>query len=84
MKHWSPSFNPSSDTLSSALVWVSLQNLPFHLLDLPSLEAIGSALGKFHFKSSENSRHNTSTFAHIYVEMDFRKGFPIEVILTGK
>jgi hypothetical protein len=84
MKPWSPSFNPATDILSSAPVWVRLPNLPLHFWGLPSLEAIGSALGKFHFASCETTRHNTSTYARICVEMDFSKGFPTEVILTGK
>lgn len=61
-----------------------LPNLPLHFWGLPLLEAIGPALGKFHFESCETSRHNTSTFARICVEMNFSKGFPSEVILTGK
>jgi hypothetical protein len=84
MKPWTPSFNPATDILSSAPVWVRLPNLPLHFWGLPSLEAIGSALGKFHFACRETSRHNTSTFSCICVEMDFSKGFPTEVILTGK
>jgi hypothetical protein len=84
MKPWTPSFNPASDILSSAPVWVRLPNLPLHFWGLPSLEAIGSALGKFHFACRETSRHNISTFSRICVEMDFSKGFPAKVILTGK
>jgi hypothetical protein len=84
MKPWSPSFNPAFDTLSLAPVLVRLPNLPLHLWGLPSLEAIGSALGKFHFEIHENSRLSTSTFACICMEMDFSKGFPSDVILTGK
>jgi hypothetical protein len=58
--------------------------MPFHFLGLPSLKSIGSALGKFHFASRENTRHNTSTFTHICVEMDRSKGFPTKFILTSK
>jgi hypothetical protein len=84
MKPWSPSFNLATDILSSALVWVRLPNLPLHFWGLPSLKAIGSALGKFHFANRETTRNNTSTFSRICVEMDFGKGFPVEVILTSK
>jgi hypothetical protein len=51
MKPWSPSFNPATDILSSTPVWVRLPNLPLHFWGFPSLEAIGSTLGKFHFAS---------------------------------
>jgi hypothetical protein len=84
MKPWSPSFNPTTHIISSAPVWVRLPNMPPHFWGLPSLEAIGLALGKFHFTSHETTRHNTSTFSHICMEMDFSKGFLVEVILTGK
>jgi hypothetical protein len=73
------------EILSSTPTWVRLPNLPFHFWGLPSLEAInGSTLGKFHFASRETTRHNTSTFSRICVEMEFSKGFPNEVILIGK
>ena len=83
MKRQSP-FNPASDTLSSTPLWVRLPNLPLHFCGLPTLELIGSTLEKFHFESHETTRYNTSTFARICVEMDFSKGFPTKVILTGK
>jgi len=84
MKPWSPSFNPTTYILYSAWVWVRLSNLPLHFLGLLSLENIGLALGKFHFASRETTRHDTSTYARVCMEMDFSKGFWAEVILTGK
>ena len=84
MKPWTPVFNPATDILSLAPIWVRFLNLPLHFQGLPSLEAIGLTLGKFHFACHETSRNNTSTFACICVEMEFSKGFLAEVILTGK
>ena len=84
MKPWSPSFNPTTDILFSAPIWVRLADLPFHFWGLPSLESISLALGKFHFACHETTRHNNSTFACFWVEMDYSKGFPTEVILTRK
>jgi hypothetical protein len=83
MKPWSPSFDPSKDSLSSALVWVRLPNLPLHFWGLSSLWAIDNALGRFHFRSPETENYNICTYARICVEMDFSKGFPAEIILTG-
>lgn len=84
MKPRFPSFNPLTDILSSAPVWVRLPNLHLHFWGLPSLQAIGSALGKFHFASHEMERHRISTYARICMKMDFRKWFPTKINLTGK
>jgi hypothetical protein len=81
---WTPSFDPVIDSLSTTLVWVILPNLPLHLWGLPSLRAIGNALGKFHYRSEETKNYSTTTYARICVEMDFNKGFPAEIILTGE
>jgi hypothetical protein len=63
---------------------VRLPNLPLYFWGFLSLESIFSALGKFHFASHETVRHNTSTYAFICMEINFRKGFPTEVVLTSK
>ena len=84
MKPWNPSFNTATDILSSTHVWVRLPNLPLHFWGLPSLGAIGSTLGKFHYEIHKTSKNNTSTFSHIYVEMDFSKGFPTKLFLMVK
>jgi hypothetical protein len=84
MNPWTPSFNLATKILSSTPVWMRHPNIPMHFWGLSSLEAIGSALGKFHFASRETTRNNTSTFSRICVEMDFSKGFTNEVILTIK
>jgi hypothetical protein len=83
MKPWSPSFDPSKDSLSSAPVWVRLPNLPLHLWDLSSLRSIGNVLGRFHFRCPEIEKYNIYMYARICVEMDFSKGFLDEIILTG-
>jgi len=49
MKLWYPSFDPVTNTMSSALVWIRLPNFPLHIWSLTSLRAIGNALGKFHY-----------------------------------
>jgi hypothetical protein len=84
MKPWTPSFDPMTDTLTSAPVWVRLPNLPLHFWGLPSLQAIGKALGRFYYRSPETKNHNISTYARICVEMDFNKGFSTEIILTSE
>ena len=70
MQHWSPTFKPSTTSISIVPVWVRLPNLPLHLWNAPSLRAIGNAIGQFH-----NICHNTTkffkmTYARICVQMD--------------
>lgn len=49
MQPWSPSFDPLTTSISFALVWVKLPNLPLHLVNISWLKAIGHAIGVFHF-----------------------------------
>jgi hypothetical protein len=83
MQLWTPAFDPSTDCISSAPVWVRLPYLPLHFWGDASLQSIGNGLGKFLCRSPD-SRPALSTFARICVEMDFTKGFPAEIILQGK
>jgi hypothetical protein len=83
MQLWTPAFNPSTDCISSAPVWVRLSYLPLHFWGDESLQSIGNGLSKFLCRSPD-SKPTLSTFARICVEMDFTKGFPAEIILQGK
>ena len=83
MQPWTPSFDPATASLSSFPVWVRLPNFPLHLWCLPSLQAIGNALGKFYYRNLETKETTITTYAKICVEMDFSKGFPMEINLTS-
>ena len=83
MQLWTPAFDPSTDCISSAPVWVRLPYLPLHLWGDESLQSIVNGLDKFIYKSSD-SKPALSTFTRICMEMDFSKGFPAEIILQGK
>jgi hypothetical protein len=82
MQLWTPAFDPSTDCISSAPVWVRLLYFPLHFWGDASLQSIGNGLGKFLCRSPD-SKPARSTFARICVEMDFTKGFPAEIILQG-
>jgi hypothetical protein len=84
IKLMTPSFDPMTDSFSSTPVWVRLPKLRLHLWGFPSLRAIINSLGKFHYKSEETKNYSTTTYARICVEMDFNKGFPTEIIMTGE
>lgn len=84
MKPWNPSFDPTSEQISSASVWVRLPNLPLHFWNSTLLQAIGHALGTFYFSSEDTQAYLQTTYARICVEMDFSKGFPTEIQLTSK
>ena len=83
MQLWTPAFDPSMDCISSAPVWVRLPYFPLLFWGYESLHSIGNGLSKFLCRSPD-SKPACSTFARIYVEMDFSKGFPMEIILQGK
>jgi hypothetical protein len=78
-----PAFDPSTDCISSALVWVRLPYFPLHFWGDESLQSIGNGLSKFLCRSPD-SNPSLSTFARICVEIDFTKGFPAKIILQGK
>jgi len=84
LRPWYPSFDPSTAVITSAPVWVRLPNLPLHLWNLSSLEAIGNAIGKFYCRCPETEEYVRTTYARICVEMDFSAGFPAEIHLTSK
>ena len=83
MQPWSPTFDASTTVFSLAPGWVKLPNIPLHFWGLTSLQSIGNALEKFHSRSQKTETTFT-TYARIFVEMDFSKGFPAEIILDGK
>lgn len=84
MKPWNSSFDPSTTVITSTPVWVRLPNLSLHLWNLSSLKSIGNAIGKFYYKFSEIEEYVRTTYARIYVEVEFNAGFPGEIILTSK
>ena len=45
MQHWSPTFSPTTTSISTVLVWVRLPNMPLHLWNDQSLCAIENAIG---------------------------------------
>jgi hypothetical protein len=81
---WNPCFNPLIVILTLDPVLICLPNLPLNSLGEPSLNAINSALGKFHFISIKTSLHFISSYARIGVEIDFSKWFPTEIVLNIK
>jgi len=84
MRPWNPSFDPSTTIITSAPVWVRLPNLPLHLWNFFSLKTIGNAIGKFYCRCPETEEYARTTYARIYVEMDFIAEFPTEIHLTSK
>jgi hypothetical protein len=63
---------------------VRLPNLPLHMWSLPSLIVIGNALGKFYYNCSNTLDCLKTTFARIYVQMDFNNRLPAEIIFTNE
>jgi hypothetical protein len=83
MQLWTPDFDPTTTSISTATVWVRLPSLPLHFRGGKTLEAIGNGIGKYLCNCPEAAPVN-STFARICVEMEFNKGFLAEIILLGE
>jgi len=84
MKPWNPSFDPSTTVITLAPIWVRLPNLPLYIWNFSSLKAIGNVTGKFYCRCPETEEYAKTTYARIYVEMDFSTGFPTEINLPSK
>ena len=79
-----PSFDPTTTIISTTLVWVRILNLPLHLWNVESLRAIWNTVSNILESKSDTQDYVKTTFTRIYVEMDFSKGFPTEIILTSE
>ena len=79
-----PIIRSLNNSITSAPVWVRLSNLPLHLWNFSSLNTIGNAIGKFYYRFPETKEYARTTYAQIYVEMDFSTRFPTEIHLTTK
>ena len=84
MQHWSPTFNPSTISISTVLVWVRLPNLSLHLLNDPSIHVIGNAIGQFHSIYHNTTNFFKTTYAHIYVQMDLSSRLPAKINIVNQ
>jgi hypothetical protein len=83
MQHWSPTFNPSTTSISTVPVWVRLPNLSLHLWNDPSLRAIGNAIGQLHSICPNTTKIFRTTYARICVQMDLSEGLPAELKIVN-
>ena len=84
MQHWNPTFNPSTTSISTVLVWVRLPNLPLHLWNDPSLRAIENVIGQFHSICLNTTKFFRTTYARICVQMDLSEGLPVELKIVNQ
>lgn len=71
--HLDSIFVRTTDSFSMAPIWASLPNLPLHVWGCNSLSGISSALDQYHFRSEAKEHRYITTYAHIYVNMDFKQ-----------
>lgn len=83
LKTWSSSFNPSIYTISITPIWVRLPKLPLHLWNLNSLKSIGNIMCRFLGNNKDTKEYLKTTNKKRCVEMDFTKGFPVDIIMTN-
>ena len=76
---WTPDFDPEADTPKTVPVWVRLPNLPMHCWNSKSLQAIGTALGKYIDMASPKDQY---ACARICVEVGLEAGLPEAIKLT--
>ena len=73
LRPWREHFNPESEDLTVALVWIILVGLPGEYWDMEILRDIGNSIGEF-VKVAEKTRiHRYTAYARICVYMDLSK-----------
>lgn len=67
---WRPNFRPSTETISSTLVWVRFPELPIELFDEEVLSYMGDAIGKTIKVDDTTVAVSRGRYARVCVEID--------------
>ena len=82
LRPWKERFNPETEDMTVAPVWIRLFSLPGEYWDLETLRDIGNSLGEF-IKVAEQTRLQRYTaFARICVYMDLSRELPEAISLN--
>ncbi|KAJ8753558.1 hypothetical protein K2173_022799 [Erythroxylum novogranatense] len=81
---WSPSFRPSQATISRAVVWIRIPNLPISRYHPQILSAVGDLVGSTVRLDEETLLANRGKFARIAVEIDLLCPLMPSVELDGE
>lgn len=76
LKGWVERFNPDTEDLSCAPVWIRLYSLPWEYWEEKSLQEIGNAIGKFVRVAEETKLCKHTSYARICVYMDLKQPLP--------
>ena len=79
---WKERFNPETEDLTVAPVWIRLFSLPGEYWDLDILRDIGNALGEFIKVSEQTKAQRYTSFARICVYLDLSKELPEAIKLS--
>lgn len=67
---WRPNFRPSTETISSTLVWIRFPELPIELFDEEVLSYMGDAIGKTIKVDDTTATASWGRYARVCVEID--------------
>ncbi|KAF8110946.1 hypothetical protein N665_0077s0009 [Sinapis alba] len=77
---WSPEYSPDEPPLTSAIIPVELQNVPYLLFNRESLSRIATAVGKPESLFPETERKENLAVAKLYVRVDLTAPLPHRII----
>ncbi|KAJ4828191.1 hypothetical protein Tsubulata_044822 [Turnera subulata] len=70
---WNPDFNPASNRVDKAVVWVRFPDIPLHTYHTSILHALGDLVGQSIRIDHATREHQRGRFAKIAVEVDLTK-----------
>ena len=79
---WKERFNPGTEDVTVAPVWIRLFSLPSEFWYLDTLKDIGNSLGEYVKVAEKNRSQRYTTFAHICVYLDLSKELPEVIFLN--
>lgn len=83
LKAWEPGFKPSTAKVDTAVLWVTLPELPLELYDKDILRQIGGRLGKLIKIDVRTEAAERTRFARLCVQVDLNAKLP-SVVWIGK
>jgi len=82
LRPWKERFNPDTEDMKVAPVWIRMFSLPSEFWDLETLQDIGNSLGEFVKVSEQTKLQRYISYARICVYMDLSKELPEAIRLN--
>jgi len=81
LRDWKPKFNPDTEDLSHAPVWIRMYSLPAEYWKEETLKDIGNSIGVFIKVAEETKKRRYTSYARICVQMHLTKALADSVSL---